>query len=261
MGDTGSVCSSVLSTGSRSSNTSGTKRKKKRNLTGFPSPKKKRKKIANDADLKQPAGKAPRVKLLTAVLTQNAKKAANAKNNLKVRSPGRKGMKKSSLRSSRQAASSCDDESESDESEEDSDEDVSGSESEVDSTPKRGRPRTKIQKKSPPKPKKAMKTPKKATTEWQQAKAAAKEKALAENKTKLKNVNPKKIVVSRKKYAEYKKAKAAEAAAAREAAAASKGKRTSPNKNMKSPNGGAKTKKSPKSSEAKKDVRVEDEAN
>ena len=43
-----------------------------------------------------------------------------------------------------------------------------------------------------------MKTPKKATTEWQQAKAAAKEKALAENKTKLKNVKPKKIVVSRK---------------------------------------------------------------
>ena len=277
--DTASVCSSVLTTGSHSSDASGpTKRKKKRNLTGFPSPKKKKKKIQKEVNLKQPAGKAPRVKLLTAVLTQNAKKAANAKKNTKVRSPGRKGRlaksvvgksgrwQKSSLRSTRQDASSCEDESESDASEEDSDEDVSDSESESNSTPKRGRPRINFQKKQPLKPKKATKTPKKLVTEWQQAKAAAKEKALAENKTKLKNVKPKKIVVSRKKYAEYKKAKMAEAAAAAaQSSEASKAKRASPNKNIKSPSGGTKTKKhekSPKSNKAaKNDEEIEEDVN
>merc|ERR1712020_121768 len=92
--ETASVCSSSVTTTSQSSDASGpSKRKKKRNLTGFPSPKKKRKQIATDAPtLKKPAGKAPRVKLLTAVLTQNAKKAAKAKKNVRQKcplSPGR----------------------------------------------------------------------------------------------------------------------------------------------------------------------------
>merc|ERR1712223_111567 len=90
--DTASVCSSSLTITSQSSDASGpSKRKKKRNLTGFPSPKKKRKKIDTAATaLKKPAGKAPRVKLLTAVLTQNAKKAANEKKSVKQRSLGKR---------------------------------------------------------------------------------------------------------------------------------------------------------------------------
>ena len=268
--DTASVCSSILTTTSHSSDASGpSKRRKKRNLTGFPSPKKKRKKIPKEANLRQPAGKAPRVKLLTAVLTQNAKKAASAKKNMKVRSAGRKGKsivgksgrwKKSSLRSSRQAEVSCDEELDSDASEEDSEDDASDSDLEPISTPKRGRP--KLQKKQPLKPKKPIRSPK---TEWQKAKAAAKEKALAENKTTLKNIKPKKIVVSRKAYAEYKKAKKAEAEAAAQAAEASKAKRLSPNKNLRSPNGGTKSKKkdkSPKSDAAtKKQEKLDEEVN
>merc|ERR1711902_157568 len=73
-------------------------------------------------------------------------------------------------------------------------------------------------------------------------------------------------VVSRKKYAEYKKAKLAEAAAAAaQAAEASKGKRASPNKNIKSPNGGTKTKKNDKSPKnnraAKNDEEIEEDVN
>merc|ERR1712020_357662 len=90
--ETASVCSSSLTITSQSSDASGpSKRKKKRNLTGFPSPKKKRKKIDTAATaLNKPAGKAPRVKLLTAVLTQNAKKAASEKKGVKQRTLGKR---------------------------------------------------------------------------------------------------------------------------------------------------------------------------
>lgn len=255
--ETASVCSSSVTTTSQSSDASGpSKRKKKRNLTGFPSPKKKRKQITTDAPpLRKPAGKAPRVKLLTAVLTQNAKKAAKAKKNLKLRSPGRRGKeskgaecktgrwKKSSLRSSRQERISDIEGAESDIS--DSDEDASDSELESSTISRRGRPPIQGNKKTSAKPKKAIKMAKRSPTEWQQAKALANERALSVNKSRVKNVRPKKIVVSRKAYAEYKKARLAEAAA--EAAAASKTKRLSPNKSLKSSNGGMKSKKSKKS--------------
>lgn len=145
--DTASVCSTVTTTSQSSDGSGPVKRKKKRNLTGFPSPKKKRRKITNEEmGPKKPAGKAPRVKLLTAVLTQNAKKAAKAKKNLKLASPGRrrklspaesKTVKRSSLRSSRQES----DNAESDAiTGTDSEEEASDSEEEVLPVSKRGRP-------------------------------------------------------------------------------------------------------------------------
>ena len=256
--DTASVCSSSVTTTSQSSDASGpSKRKKKRNLTGFPSPKKKRKKTQTEVTtLKKPAGKAPRVRLLTAVLTQNAKNAAKAKKNQKLSSGKRKNLsksvqnksgrlKKTTLRSAQQERSSDVEGTESDASQSDSDEEVSGSGIESTTTPRRGRPPSKNQdgkKLLSAKPKKGS-SPK---TEWQKAKALVKERALAENKTKGKNIKPKKIVVSRKAYAAYKKARLAEAAAAA-AATASKTKRSSPNKSKKSPGGGAKSKQNKKS--------------
>merc|ERR1712141_849146 len=218
----------------------GSKRKKKRNLTGFPSPKKKRKKVDTAATaLKKPAGKAPRVKLLTAVLTQNAKKAASERKGVKQRTLGKRKkdaiankMKKgkwknSNLKSTRQYNTS-DLESIGSEDMSDSEEEASESDEETPTISRRGRPPTKNQnmKKSSIKPKK-LSSPK---TEWQKAKALAKENALTTNKGKVKNIRPKKIVVSRKAYAAYKKARLAEAAAA-EAASVSKSKRVSPNKN------------------------------
>ena len=263
--DTASVCSSTVTTTSHSSDASShTKRKKKRNLTGFPSPKKKRRKIANEVTgLRKPAGKGPRVKLLTAVLTQNAKKAAKSKKNVRQKcplSPGRSKRgkhqtenykqarrKKSSLRSSRQKHRSNVEGAESDcATGTDSEEDASESDVEVTSVSRRGRPpsaknqgsKEKVHAK-PKINKVAIEIPKKTKTEWQQAKALAKAKALEKNNTKIKNVRPKKIVVSRKKYAEYKKARLAEAAAAAVAASAAAAKKPSP-KNKKSPNRGAK---------------------
>ena len=250
--DTASVCSSSLTITSQSSDASGpSKRKKKRNLTGFPSPKKKRKKVDTAATaLKKPAGKAPRVKLLTAVLTQNAKKAANEKKSVKQRSLGKrkkdamanktkKGQSKNSnLKSTRQYNTS-DVESIGSEDMSDSEDEASDSDVETPTISRRGRPPTKNQniKKQSNKPKK-LSSPK---TEWQKAKELAKENALTTNKGKVKNIRPKKIVVSRKAYAAYKKARLAEAAAA-EAVSASKSKRVSPNKNRTSPSSAAKSK-------------------
>merc|ERR1712083_563656 len=167
--DTASVCSSSLTITSQSSDASGpSKRKKKRNLTGFPSPKKKRKKGDTAATaLKKPAGKAPRVKLLTAVLTQNAKKAANEKKSVKQRPLGKrkkdtmanktkKGQSKNSnLKSTRQYNTS-DVESIGSEDMSDSEDEASDSDVETPTISRRGRPPTKNQniKKQSNKPKK-----------------------------------------------------------------------------------------------------------
>merc|ERR1712045_193336 len=110
--------------------------------------------------------------------------------------PGR--WKKSALRSSRQERISDVEGAESEAS--DSDEDAVDSDLESSTTSRRGRPPSnQCHKKQSAKTKKPIKNPKRNPTEWQQAKALAKEQALSTNKSKVKNIRPKKNCCEQKK--------------------------------------------------------------